>query len=136
MRRRRFQEDQAEISITPMLDIVFILLIFFIVTTSFVSEIGVGVARPSTAPLEARASDDMIAVRVDSSGQIWVNRRMVDLRAVKANVSSQLGPDRQTPVVVIAERDADAGLMIRVIDQARAAGAMRVSIATSASGSP
>lgn len=134
MRRRIARsEEEAEINITPMLDIVFIMLIFFIVTTSFVKEIGLELNRPSNEPQEEKKISEVIAIRIESSGAIEVNGRQVDIRAVRANVEGELASKGQaTPVVVIADRAADSGLMVRVIDQARMAGANSVSIAAMA----
>jgi biopolymer transport protein ExbD len=134
MRRRIARtEDEAEINITPMLDIVFIMLIFFIVTTSFVKEVGLELNRPSNAPQEEKKISEVIAIRIESSGQIQVNNRPVDIRAVRANVEGELATKGfSTPVVVIADRTSDSGLMVRVIDQARMAGAASVSIAAMA----
>jgi len=134
MRRRIARsEDEAEINITPMLDIVFIMLIFFIVTTSFVKEIGLELNRPSNEPQEEKKISEVIAIRIESTGVIEVSGRQVDIRAVRANVEGELATKGQdTPVVVIADRVSDSGLMVRVIDQARMAGADQVSIAAMA----
>ena len=134
MRRRISRtDDEAEINITPMLDIVFIMLIFFIVTTSFVKEIGVDLNRPSSAPQEEKKLSEVIAIRIESNGQIQVNNRPVDIRAVRANVESELATKgADTSVVVIANRAADSGLMVQVIDQARLAGDHQVSLAAMA----
>jgi biopolymer transport protein ExbD len=134
MRRRIARSDEeAEINITPMLDIVFIMLIFFIVTTSFVKEIGLELNRPSNEPQEEKKISEVIAIRIEASGMIEVSGRPVDIRAVRANVEGELATKgHSTPVVVIADRSADSGLMVRVIDQARMAGADSVSIAAMA----
>jgi biopolymer transport protein ExbD len=134
MRRRRSRtEDEAEINVTPMLDVVFIMLIFFIVTTSFVKEIGLELNRPSSAPQEQKEIAEVIAIRIAANGQIRVNDRAVDIRAVRANVESELASKGyDTSVVVIADRASDSGLMVRVIDQARMAGASNVSLAAMA----
>jgi biopolymer transport protein ExbD len=129
-RKRRAGGDEAEINITPMLDIVFIMLIFFIVTTSFVKEIALDLNRPSSEPREEKAVAEVITVRIAANGQIEVGERMVDIRAVRANLEGELATRGfDTPVVVIADRAADSGLMVRVIDQARMAGADTVSLA-------
>jgi biopolymer transport protein ExbD len=129
-RKRRRGGEEAEINITPMLDIVFIMLIFFIVTTSFVKEIALDLNRPSTEPLEEKRISEVITIRIAASGQIEVGNRPVDIRAVRANVEGELATlGFDTPVVVIADRAADSGLMVRVIDQARMAGAENVSLA-------
>ena len=133
MRRRLSKvEDEAEINITPLLDIVFIMLIFFIVTTSFVKEFGVDVSRPSSAPVKEQKQSEIIAIRIDENDQIFVQNRMVDVRAVRANIESGLANKPDASVVVVAHRQADAGLLVRVIDQARVAGAEKVSLAAQA----
>ena len=124
--------EEAEINITPMLDIVFIMLIFFIVTTSFVKEIGLDVNRPSNAPIQEQKISEVIAIRIDETGQISVQNRDVDIRAVRANIESELATKPEASVVVISDRNADAGILVRVIDQARVAGAEKVSLAAMA----
>ena len=128
-RRRRRKAESAEISITPMLDIVFILLVFFIVTTSFAKEFGVDMNRPANAPVKERQRSELIAVRIEADGRIFVEDRAVDVRAVRANIETGLARKPQAAVVVVANRAADAGLMVRVVDQARVAGAANVSLA-------
>ena len=129
--RRRATEDAA-INITPLLDIVFILLIFFIVTTSFAKEFGVDMNRPANAPVKERERAELIAVRIEADGTVFVEDRAVDLRAVRANIESGLARKPQASVVVVAHRAAEAGLMVRVVDQARLAGAANVSLAAPA----
>ena len=128
MRKRHNKTDDAEINITPMLDIVFIMLIFFIVTTSFVKESGIDMTRPSNQPPKTEKISDVIFVKIDPSGQIFVKERPTDVRAVRANIESGLALKPDASVVVAASRDADAGLLVRVVDQARVAGAERVSV--------
>lgn len=132
-RKRRHGGEEAEINITPMLDIVFIMLIFFIVTTSFVKEIALDLNRPSSEPQEEKRISEVITIRIQANGQVEVGDRPVDIRAVRANVEGELATRGfDTPVVVIADRAADSGLMVRVIDQARMAGADKVSLAAMA----
>lgn len=128
-RKARHGDDEAEINITPMLDIVFIMLIFFIVTTSFVKEIAMDVNRPSNAPVKEKDLSDVIAIEILPSGEILVQKRLTDIRAVRANIESALASKPDATVVVISDRDADAGLLVQVIDQARVAGAESVSLA-------
>ena len=129
--RRRLSHggDEAEINITPMLDIVFIMLIFFIVTTSFVKEVGIDVNRPSNAPVKEQKLSEVVPIEIDATGQIRVKKRLVDVRAVRANIESELAVRPDASVVVIADRNSDSGLLVRVIDQARMAGAENVSLA-------
>jgi biopolymer transport protein ExbD len=132
-RKRRHGGEEAEINITPMLDIVFIMLIFFIVTTSFVKEIALDLNRPSSEPREEKRISEVVTIHIQANGQVEVGNRPVDIRAVRANVDGELATRGfATPVVVIAHRDADSGLMVRVIDQARMAGADKVSLAAMA----
>lgn len=129
-RKRRHSAEEAEINITPLLDIVFIMLIFFIVTTSFVKEIALDLNRPASEPQEEKEISEVITIRIAANGQIEVDDRPVDIRAVRANIEGELATRGfDTPVVVIADRAADSGLMVRAIDQARMAGADQVSLA-------
>ena len=128
MRKRRHKIDEAEINIAPMLDIIFILLIFFIVTTSFVKEFGIDMSRPSNAPPKTEKISEVIFVKIDASDQIFIKDRLTDIRAVRANIESALATSAESPVVVAAARESDAGVLVRVVDQARVAGAVRVSL--------
>ena len=130
--RRRFKKklDESEINITPMLDIVFIMLIFFIVTTSFVKEISIDVNRPTKSPIKEQKKSDVISVRISAEGQVFVQDRLINLDAVRANIESNLALKPQASVVVVSDRDADAGFLVKVIDQSRLAGASNVSLAS------
>lgn len=128
MRRKHHEADEAIINITPMLDIVFILLIFFIVTTSFVKEFAVDMSRPSNEPPKTEKLSEVIFVRIDATGQVFVRDRLTDIRAVRANIVSGLAQMPDASVVVAAARDADVGILVRVVDQARVAGAQQVSL--------
>ncbi len=128
MRRKHRESDEAIINVTPMLDIVFIMLIFFIVTTSFVKEFAVDMSRPSNEPPKTEKLSEVIFVRIDDTGQIFVRDRLTDIRAVRANIVSGLAQKPDASVVVAAARDADVGILVRVVDQARMAGAQQVSL--------
>ncbi|MBS3797609.1 MULTISPECIES: ExbD/TolR family protein [Pseudoalteromonas] len=124
-----FQEEEAEeINMTPMLDVVFIMLIFFIVTASFVKEAGIDVNRPeaATAVKKERAS---ILVAISDEGEIWINKRQVDVRAVQANIERLKAENPQGSVVIQADKKATTDTLIKVMDAARAAGVFDVSIA-------
>jgi biopolymer transport protein ExbD len=128
MRRKHRESNEAIINVTPMLDIVFIMLIFFIVTTSFVKEFAVDMSRPSNEPPKTEKLSEVIFVRIDDTGQIFVRDRLTDIRAVRANIVSGLAQKPDASVVVAAARDADVGILVRVVDQARVAGAQQVSL--------
>ena len=121
-------EEEANIDMTPMLDVVFIMLIFFIVTASFVKEAGIDVNRPeaSTAAAKPRAT---ILVAISDKGEIWINKRKVDVRAVQANIERLKAENPQGSVVIQADKEANVDKLIKVMDAARAAGAYDVSIA-------
>jgi|TARA_B110000495_G_C22892792_1_gene520782 biopolymer transport protein ExbD len=125
---RRESGSVAEINMTPLIDMVFILLIFFIVTTSFVNETGVDVNRPSA---ETAVNKELanIMVAITSSGQINIGGRVVDRRAVRANIERLHAENPEGSVIIIADKDAKTGLLIEVMDQARLAGIANVSIA-------
>ncbi|MBH0025947.1 biopolymer transporter ExbD [Pseudoalteromonas sp. SWN29] len=123
------QEDEAEeINMTPMLDVVFIMLIFFIVTASFVKEAGIDVNRPeaATAVKKERAN---ILVAISDTGEIWINKRQIDVRAVQANIERLKAENPQGSVVIQADKKATTEMLIKVMDASRAAGAFDVSIA-------
>lgn len=128
-RKHRRTDEEADINITPMLDIVFILLIFFIVTTSFVKEYGIQVNRPSNKPPETKKVSEVIPIKIFSDGRIEVRGVETDVSGVRAGVEGGLAASPDTSVVVIADREAESGLLVQVIDQARVAGADKVSLA-------
>jgi biopolymer transport protein ExbD len=132
MRRRssRSSVDQsADIDMTPMLDIVFIMLIFFIVTTSFVKESGIDVNRPSAKTAETKEQGNII-VGIKPNGDIWIDKRQVDIRAVRANIARLHAENPLGSVVIAADREAKTYVLVQVMDQIRLAGIMNASIAT------
>jgi biopolymer transport protein ExbD len=132
MRRRSTRsstEQTADIDMTPMLDIVFIMLIFFIVTTSFVKESGIDVNRP-TAQTATRKEQGNIIVSIKPNGDVWIDKRQVDIRAVRANVSRLHAEQPLGAVVIAADKDAKVKVLTQVMDQIRLAGIMNASIAT------
>jgi len=122
------EEEAEEINMTPMLDVVFIMLIFFIVTASFVKEAGIDVNRPeaATAVKKDRAN---ILVAISDKGEVWINKRQIDIRAVQANIERLKAENPQGSVVIQADKKATTDILIKVMDAARAAGAYDVSIA-------
>jgi biopolymer transport protein ExbD len=131
MKRRRYIDDEAEINITPMLDIVFIMLIFFIVTTSFVKEKGLEVSRPSNAPpKEVQQDKGPIVVKIDSSSLISVKGRVLEPMAVQANLEREKAEKPTSPLIVAAHPEADTEALVTILDAARAVGIESVSVAT------
>ncbi len=111
-----------------MLDVVFILLIFFIVTASFVKESGIDINRPA-ASTAVRKERGNILVAITPSGQIWIDRRQVDVRAVRANIERLHAENPQGAVVIQADRESKNGLLVEVMDAAKLAGVENISIA-------
>jgi biopolymer transport protein ExbD len=128
---RRQSGGIAEVNMTPLIDMVFILLIFFIVTTSFVKETGVDVSRPSakTAVQKELAN---ILISITPNDQVWMDKRQIDRRAVRANVERMHAENPEGAVIILADKEAKTGLLIEVMDQARLAGVANVSIAAQA----
>ena len=123
------ETDETEIDITPMLDVVFIMLIFFIVTASFVKESGIEVNRPeaSTSQSKPRAS---ILVAINDLGEIWINKRKIEEGQVRANIERLHAENPQGSVVVQADEEAKTKVLVAVMDAAREAGVRDVSLAT------
>ncbi|MDH3282241.1 MAG: biopolymer transporter ExbD [Gammaproteobacteria bacterium] len=133
MRRigRRFtgEDDESLIDITPMLDVVFIMLIFFIVTATFVKEAGIEVNRPEaeTAVKQEKAN---ILVAISASNEIWIDRRKVDIRALRPNIERLHAENPKGAVIIQADKESKNEILIKVMDAARAAGVFNVAIAT------
>ena len=129
MRRKRVsQEEDADIDITPMLDIVFIMLIFFIVTATFVKESGIDVTRPD-AETAVKQNRVAILIAIRDNNEIWINRRKVDLASVRANVEKLHAENPQGGAVIQADRQAETGVLVEIMDQVRLAGVGAISIA-------
>jgi biopolymer transport protein ExbD len=122
------QKTGTDLNITPMIDVIFILLIFFLATTSFVKETGVEVERPSAATAE-RQERGNILIAISENGDIWMGGRMLDIRTVRANVEQALAENPEAAVIITADKSSTTGLLIQVMDQARLAGVSTVSIA-------
>ncbi len=131
MRRRQRPEDEAEINITPMLDIVFIMLIFFIVTTSFVREKGLDISRPQQSDQQQVEEDvGQILVEIDQLSQIMVNKRPVSNQAVRANLERERAQQPKAPLIVASHPDADTNSLVTVLDAANIVGIDNISVAT------
>jgi biopolymer transport protein ExbD len=131
MRRKHRTDDEAEINITPMLDIVFIMLIFFIVTTSFVKEKGLEVSRPSNSPpKQVEQKKGPIVVKIDANGNISLKGRMLEHKAVQANLEREKAEKPDSTLIVAAHPDADTDSLVTILDAAKAVGVASVSVAT------
>lgn len=125
---RKQRRQPLDINMAPLIDMVFILLIFFLVTTSFVKESGVDVTRPTAATAESVPKAG-IMIGIDKDNGIYMEKREIDLRAVRANVERALAENPKSTVVIVADRQSRTGIAIEVMDACRLAGAESVSIA-------
>jgi biopolymer transport protein ExbD len=126
--RASAEEDESAIDITPMLDVVFIMLIFFIVTATFVKESGIDVNRPDAATaLKQETANILIAI--DANNEIWIDRRRIDIRSVRPNIERLHAENPQGSVVIQADKDSKTDTLIKVMDASRSAGVFNVAIA-------
>ncbi|HJL81746.1 MAG TPA: biopolymer transporter ExbD [Gammaproteobacteria bacterium] len=126
-RHKRREEEESEINITPMMDIVFIMLIFFIVTTSFIKETGIDPNRPE-AETAKRAELGNILIAIAPNDRIWMNKAPVELEAVKIMMELAHAENPESSVVVVADELASTGLVLDVMDQIRLSGISKISL--------
>ena len=130
--RKRFSSvvtnEESQIELTPMLDVVFIMLIFFIVTTSFVKESGIEINRPQADSVQKqkRAS---IFIAIDDKGHVWLQKRKLELDAVRANIEKLHAESPEGTVIIQADKKSETGVLVKVMDQVRLAGVKNISIA-------
>ena len=124
-------EEENEINLTPMLDVVFIMLIFFIVTASFIKEAGIDVNRPDAPMTESKPEDANILVMINANDEIWIDRRLIDPRAVRANIERMHAENPSGSVVIQANGKSSNKMLVEIMDSARQAGVYNISIADS-----
>ncbi|MBW1988562.1 MAG: biopolymer transporter ExbD [Deltaproteobacteria bacterium] len=127
---RRTGRQALQLDIAPLIDMIFILLIFFLVTTSFVKETGVEVNRPVAATAASGPATGVL-VAVTSSGEIFMENEAVPLEVVQARVERALAENPKAGVMVVADENSRTGLAVRVMDACRRAGAEDVALAAS-----
>lgn len=122
------EQDETSVDLTPMLDVVFIMLIFFIVTATFVKESGIDVDKPeaATAIVEEKAS---ILVAIDAKDQIWIDRRQVDVRSVRSIIERLHAENPKGSVVIQADRNSRNEVLVQVMDASRRAGVYDIALA-------
>ncbi|MFN2328240.1 MAG: ExbD/TolR family protein [Chromatocurvus sp.] len=131
MRRNRqvAAEDEAQIDLTPMLDVVFIMLIFFIVTATFIKEAGVEVTRPEASTAQPKDNVNIL-IAINATNEIWMDKRRIDERAVRANIERLHAENPKGAVVIQADNKSNTETVAAVLDAAREAGVYDVSLAT------
>jgi len=122
------EEEENEINLTPMLDVVFIMLIFFIVTATFIKEAGIDVDKPAaaTAVVQEKAS---ILIAIDATNNIWINRRQVDIRSVRSIIERLHAENPKGTVVIQADRESKNDALVQVMDASRRAGVYDIALA-------
>ena len=127
----KIEEDEHEINLTPMLEVVFIMLIFFIVTASFLRESGLDTNRPDQdQPQVLQDEEGAILVIIDETDDIWIDNRIIDPRAVRANIERLHAEDPERPVVVQTASTSRAQTLVVVMDASRQANVYDISIAS------
>ncbi len=126
--RRESGEDEAEINMTPMLDIVFIMLIFFIVTAVFVKEAGIDIRRPEAVTSQKVKRVSML-IAVSDDNEVWINKSAVELRDVRAVVEKLHRENPQGAVVIQADQDSQAGIVVDIMQTLNEMGVPSVSLA-------
>jgi biopolymer transport protein ExbD len=131
--RHRLRESDSShgIDLAPMLDFVLNLLIFFIITAVFVKEVGLMVNRPTGGVTTAGGEVGAIPIQILASGEIWIEGRVVDLRAVRANIERLYAVNPKNGVLIVAEPGASSGLVVQVVDQVHLGGIFNVTFSTS-----
>jgi biopolymer transport protein ExbD len=122
-------ENDAEIDMTPMLDIVFIMLIFFIVSTSFVREAGVEIERPVSDTSEVQESQGVM-LAITAQDEVWLDRQPVDIRMIRPTLERLKVEQPDLGVMIQADKDAKTGLLVQVMDQVKLSGIEQVAVAT------
>lgn len=125
------EEEENEINLTPMLDVVFIMLIFFIVTASFIKEAGLDVNRPDAPVTETQPEDANILVAISANDEILIDNRLIDPRAVRANIERLHAENPNGSVVIQANKRSTNKMLVTVMDAARQAGVYNISMADS-----
>jgi biopolymer transport protein ExbD len=126
-KRRKSRDEEMDINITPMLDIVFIMLIFFIVTTSFVKETGIDPKRPVAETAAAKPRGNIL-IGIDTEGRIWMNNRQVDITQVRQLVEDAVIENPESSAVLISDEISPTGVLIDIMDQVRLGGVTSISV--------
>jgi biopolymer transport protein ExbD len=122
------ESSAANVNLTPLIDVVFILLIFFLVTASFTKESGIDVNRP-TAQTAVRQEQGNLIIAINKSGEIWIDNQLVDLRTIRAHIERLHAQNPEGTVIILADKESRTGTAVDVLDQVRLAGVSNVAIA-------
>jgi len=121
-------DEESQVDLTPLIDVVFIMLIFFIVTASFIKETGIDVNKPDAPTAEVKKKANIL-IAIDSNNNIWIDRRKVDIRSVRPNIERLHAENPQGSVVIQADEDSKNKMLVEVMDAARQAGVYNIALA-------
>ena len=121
-------DDESQVDLTPLIDVVFIMLIFFIVTATFVKETGIDVNKPDAPTAEVKKKANIL-VAIDSKNRIWIEGRTVDIRSVRPNLERLHAENPQGSLVIQADEESKNKLLVEVMDAARQAGVSKIALA-------
>lgn len=124
------ETSAANVNLTPLIDMVFILLIFFMVTASFTKESGIEVDRPS-AQTTIRQEQASLIIAINKEGEIWIDNKQVDIRSIRAHIEQLHTQNPEGAVIIMADKNALTGITVDVLDQIRLSGVSNVAIAAS-----
>jgi len=132
MRHSHIEQETtaANVNLTPLIDMVFILLIFFLVTASFTKESGIDVDRPS-AKTTVRQEQASLIIAITKEGEIWIDNKQVDIRSIRAHIEQLHAQNPEGTVIIMADKNALTGVTVAVLDQVRLSGVSNVAIAAS-----
>lgn len=121
-------DQESQVDLTPLIDVVFIMLIFFIVTATFVKETGIDVNRPDAPTAEVKKKANIL-IAIDSNNNIWLDRRKIDIRSVIPNIKRLRSENPQGSVVIQADEESKNKVLVEVMDAARQAGVANIALA-------
>lgn len=127
---RKARRQTLELNIAPLIDMVFILLIFFLVTTSFVKETGVEINRPAASTAVSKEKTNVL-IGITKDNRVFMDKREIDIRSVRANVERALAESPEGGIVIVADKESTTGVAIKVLDGCKLAGAKNLAIAAS-----
>lgn len=133
MKLRLRRTENQNIDISPLIDMVFILLIFFMVSTTFVKDMKIDLERPGASSAEM-ASDKSLKIYLTQDGEIYMNGEQIRSWVVQGIVREKLADDLNTPILIVADKGVNAGLLVEVVDSCRLAGAKDIGVATEGEG--
>jgi biopolymer transport protein ExbD len=123
------EEESEEINLTPMLDVVFIMLIFFIVTATFIKEAGIQVNRPATVTADSQ-EDASILIAISANDEIWIDKQERDQRDIRGIIERLHAENPKGSIVIQADRESTNEVLVQILEAAKGAGVTNVALAS------